>query len=465
MTPVRLLIVTLSLLASTPTTTSTQRTGRDIDGASLAALEEWVEAVRTHTPGESDASVVTVASWSYQKREDLNSGVGVFLATLMGWRVTTDGNKAAETIRDYGKTVGKEFFLKRAAVLHADAAAYGDLVPQRITRDMKGETAAGQELQLDKAAKPMALRYRQPIPPLLMQEPVMLNQDGQILGRDVATWNWPFARSLLDLLSAGPAKKIFSDGRPNPATDPFVSEWYHATTAYMFARGLYADSTPHLQHASRLLPDDPLVLFDRASYAEVLGLPILQALIPEADVGQLARASGAPTWKTPGSEIRVEIPSAARTNADAEALFRKVLKLDPSLVEARVRLARLLQVRGRHEESATELDHALAQKPTGVVAFYGHLFAGRAAESTGRSAKAATHFTEANALFPDAQSALLALSRHALLQADIPATTAPIERLGARSLDSNSDPWWQYEMGAGRDADLLLKTMWAHVPR
>ena len=244
-----------------------------------------------------------------------------------------------------------------------------------------------------------------------------------------------------------------------------MSEWYHATTAYMFARGLYADSTPHLQHASRLLPDDPLVLFDRASYAEVLGLPILQALIPESDVGQLARASGAPTWKTPGSEIRVEIPAAARTNADAEALFRKVLKLDPSLVEARVRLARLLQVRGRHEESATELDHALAQKPTGVVAFYAHLFAGRAAESTGRSVKAATHFTEANALFPDAQSALLALSRHALLQADIPATTAPIERLGARSLDSNSDPWWQYEMGAGRDADLLLKTMWAHVPR
>jgi predicted Zn-dependent protease len=188
-------------------------------------------------------------------------------------------------------------------------------------------------------------------------------------------------------------------------------------------------------------------------------------LIPEPDVGQLARTGGAPTWKTPGSETRVDIPPAAKTNAEAEALFRKALELDPSLIEARVRLARLLQVRGHHQESATELDLVFARKPTGVVAFYAHLFAGRAAESTGRGAQAAAHFADASALYPDAQSALLALSRHALLQADVTATLAPMARLATRSLNENSDPWWQYGMGAGRDADLLLKTMWAHVPR
>jgi hypothetical protein len=122
-------------------------------------------------------------------------------------------------------------------------------------------------------------------------------------------------------------------------------------------------------------------------------------------------------------------------------------------------------VRGRHEQSASELDLVFAQKPTGVVAFYAHLFAGRAAASIGRHEQAAAHFTAASALFPDAQSARLASSRHALLQADVQASMVAIGRLGSRSLNEDSDPWWQYGMGAGRDADLLLKNMWAHVPR
>ena len=449
----RVVVFATLVLAAFPLVVSSQGHRKTINDASVAALETWVDAVQAHTPGRVDASVLTVAGWSYERREDLNTGVGLFLSALMGWTATADGNPAAQVIVERGKVSGKAF-LKRAAVLHSDVAAYRDMTATKVLAETKARPKDTRQL-----------RYRESIPPLLMEDRVVLNQDGQVLGESTSTWNWPFARSLLDLLSAESPRKIFSDGRPARGTDPFVSQWYHATTAYMFARGLYGDSTPHLHHASMLLPDDPLAVFDRACYAEILGLPIQQALIPEPDVSQRAHGDGAPMWKTPGSEAALRIPPVSKTNAEAEALFRKALTLDPALVEARVRLARLLHVRSRHQEAAAELELVFAAKPVGVVAYYARLFAGREAESAGRTAEALAHFTEASALFPDAQSALLALSRHALLQADIPAAAAPIDRLRTQPPDFDSDPWWTYDLGSGRDADVLLQQMWSRVPR
>jgi Flp pilus assembly protein TadD len=87
---------------------------------------------------------------------------------------------------------------------------------------------------------------------------------------------------------------------------------------------------------------------------------------------------------TPGSQPSSRIPAAEKTNGEAERLYRRSLAVDPLLIEVRVRLARLLDLRGRDEEAAAELETALSGEPIGEVAFYAHLIAGRVAQDLGR---------------------------------------------------------------------------------
>jgi tetratricopeptide (TPR) repeat protein len=431
---------------------------KTIDDRSVTALRGWVDAVKSHTPGRADASVMGVAAYSYETREYLNTALGPFVAALVGTAYGTKGNKAAETCAALGHEVGRDF-LKQAAVLHSDVAAYGHLNPSRPGGPAKAPKPLAQELPRGYGTKDMH-PGSDPIPPLLMADAVLLDADGEVLGETASSWNWPFARYLLDLLGSTRGGKTQYDGRAQRATDPFVSAWYHATTAYMFASGLYGEATPHLHFASQALPDDAWSLFDRASYAEILGLPMHQALLTDAE--QLGRSATVPMAR---SSAALRVPPAARTNAEAERLFRRAIEVDPSLVEARVRLARLLMERGKFDEAGAELTTALASKPLGVTAFYAHLFAGRAAARQGRPGDAAAHFAAATALFPDAQSALLGSSQLSLSRSDVAATLKPVAHLGVDTAVFTADPWWQYHLAAGRDAEALLRGMWAAVPR
>jgi tetratricopeptide (TPR) repeat protein len=460
--------------------------GRPQDPTVLA-LQDWVTSVNTHTPGRADAAVATVSAFSFETRKALSATMGLFLSALMEkvtGRVGTDNDvqkRVVEIGRAASRNPGAGAFLKRAAVLHSDAAAYGDLHPVLAAGSAEVSRPGIKELKIDPhTGMPTNVHRDAPESPLLTNNRIVVDKDGQILGEVAGSWNWPFARSLLDLLSptrgaagtsgAGSVAEALVRSQPDrrsprPAADPFVGAWYHATTAYMFANGLYGEATTHLKHAADELPDDPRILFDRACYAEILGLPMRQVLLSDADIAELLarRAGSRPSRLTAGGAAQLGIPIAEVTNAEAERLFRRALQVDPSFVEARVRLARLLDLRRRHEEAAAELNTALAAKPTGFVAFYAHLFAGRAAQALGRIDDAARHYQEAAALFPDAQSALLASSQAALLGSDVASALAPVQRLSPRSAAFDADPWWQYHLGAGRDADALLSEIWAQI--
>jgi tetratricopeptide (TPR) repeat protein len=407
--------------------------------AAFEALRSWVDAVNSHVPGRRDASLITVSSLTYEQRSKLNDALPLFLNYLLAkggpTRTESERNIAASGIAAR-KTPGPDAFLKRAAVLHSDAAVAG-AVTGAVPR------------------APVANSSRGPVSPLLSDRPIYLDKDGEIVGEAYSNWNWPFARSLLDLVGA------------NPGPDPFVAIWYHATAAVMLQKGWYAEASSHLAHAATTLPVDPQILFDRATYAEIQGLPVHQVLLSDDDLVALrTRRFGRPSLGGAGTQrvLPLGIPPPEVANEEAERLFRRTLTADPSFVEARVRLGRLLFERKRYEEAARELDTALAAKPAGVVAFYAQLFAGRTGQALGRITDAAGHYRDADALFPGAQSALLAQSQVALLSADVAAALEPIARIERlMSRVPTDDPWWVYHLAAGRDADVLLRAMWARL--
>jgi tetratricopeptide (TPR) repeat protein len=214
----------------------------------------------------------------------------------------------------------------------------------------------------------------------------------------------------------------------------------------MLANGLYAEATPHVGHAVETLPRDPRLLFDSGCLAETYGLPLHQVLLADGHARH---------------RETIGIPDADRTNASAEDWFRRALEADATFAEARVRLARLLDVHERHEQALAEIERALASQPHGIVAFYAHLFGGRAAQALGRMTDARRHYREALTLLPNAQSALIAYSHAALADGDMPATLAPMQTLRTGSNLIAADPWWYYHLGAGRDLDDLLADLWS----
>ena len=425
---VPMVLVTTSLPAVVPNQTT----------ASMTALRQWVAAVNEHVPGEADAAVRYAAGMTYRARVELNELYPLFIEVLQENFVRTRSGIESDTAalaRTVRQRPGAAAFLKRAAMLHTDVLIFSGRLPRPP----------------DDAPPPLPRTEREraraaDTSPLLYNERISLARDGEVLGDAKADWNLPFARSLLDVLLGAGRRRVPQDDRV------FVGEWYHAVSAFLFATGNFADSTPHLQHAARILPDDPTVLFDRATYAETLGLPIYQRVLDDPAYGNRRSVTGG-------------IPSESQTNGEAERLFRRTLAVDPSYVEARVRLARLLERRGQYEAANDQITDALDARPGGVPLFFAQLIAGRIASARGRHEDALRHYRAASGLNAGAQSALLGASHAALMLADVRDALGPLQQLAGGAARSDEDPWLDYELGAGRDADALLTAVRSRVPK
>lgn len=435
--------------------------------ASVNALETWIKAVNAHQPGKVDPAVGFVGALKYSDRAILNPAMTIFLAALRRSPVAAKSDSAQKILELYHAVranPGPAPFLYRAAVLHADAAIFRDKFPDF---EDDAPTPGAAKMSIDPMGGAPSGRRSVEASPLLSNERAMVHTDGRVVGQAALNWNWPFARALLDLLLRAPAQAEAKLGacrgaecmgtlsRPSDigteADRVFIAEWYHATDAYLLATGKHADLNRHLTHAAAVLFDDPHILFDRACYAETLGLPLYQVL--PGDAGY---------WNAP-AHIFLDVPSEDKTDREAEKLFAQAIAVDPKYAEARVRLARLLERRGLHDEAASQIEQALAATPAGAVAYFAHIVAGRVELARGHAADALGHYRAALAIFPDAQSALLGASQAAVMSSDVPGALALAQKLGDRTAKYDADPWWNYNLGAGRDVDDLMAALWSRV--
>ena len=150
---------------------------------------------------------------------------------------------------------------------------------------------------------------------------------------------------------------------------------------------------------------------------------------------------------------------------EAESAYRKTLATQPDLVEARLRLGRVLTLRGDIDGALRELD-ALRSLDDAGFRYLAHLFAGDALERGGRAPSAEQRYIAAFAALPEGQSARLALAhlRHA---AGVRAAAAEAARAAAldRGVGETVDPWFWYTRGLSWRTGHLLSTLREHVRR
>ena len=411
----------------------------------ITRLERWLDATYAHRPGSIDDSVRLVRTWNQQQlrlvwvdvltivslirapdvslfyvSEPVGAGQSSRqispIATNRSQQVLyTNGElrrlrAIAKQVSADGKPGRENDLLKRGAMLHADVeilVGRSDVPASNASPGPGGAT-----LRMD---------------------------DGQQIGLTNTVSHWNMGRRLLDSVRPLESKTPFKT-RPDPGADETVRRWYLAACAFMLrTRFIEVD---HFSRALDLFPNDPDVLFFVASEHENFAGTRTQSVM---------RSMRGPR------DVKFDIQEEGAELRLAEQLYKRALERNPRLIEARIRLGRVLGLRGRHEEAVAQLRQAEpVEEP--ILQFYVHLFLGGEFEALGNGVEARRSYERAKATAPTAQSPLLGLSRLAEEAGDRAAARELIARVLElpRVEPERADRWWIYEIVQARAVDEIV---------
>jgi tetratricopeptide (TPR) repeat protein len=256
--------------------------------------------------------------------------------------------------------------------------------------------------------------------------------DGQSTNIHQSGAHWEIARLLLDAVRPSRSEK------PAPARDSMVRDWYIATSAWMQLNVHY--DLNHVDRALALFPDDRDLLFLAGTHHAIYATPRMQSAVQSAVLPRGYTMDA----KSVGEEFRL-----------AKALLRRALTADPSFAEAHLRLGRVLALDGPIEDSVRELMVAERGATDDANRYYAALFLGAVEETVGRFDDARAAYERAAALFPLAQSPMLALAELARRLGDRSGALRAMQEVFALppTGDYRKDPWWVYDIWQARDAD------------
>jgi len=189
--------------------------------------------------------------------------------------------------------------LERALVLHADIAI--------LNRDVRGYNLPAGE------------------------GTTVLVEDGRAIGQMSRTAHWDVARRLVGAMPVGIERTRIA------------RQFYRATAAVLQQWGELPELTTHLIAGRRLLGDDPVLLLYEGTMHQAYAGPRYQRVFDERVRASFPRGASVATPGLPTvKDLPPALPSVRGSRSQAERLFRRALALDPTLAEARVRLAHVL---------------------------------------------------------------------------------------------------------------------------
>ena len=214
-----------------------------------------------------------------------------------------------------------------------------------------------------------------------------------------------------------------------PVPEEFRRLWYCTVITGLEGAGMVVMAGKYLTHARALYPDN----------AEIRLL---------AGIAEEMRAS--PRTATPSDGER------RKALAAAEKDYRAVIAAEPTRLEARLRLGRVLSERGEWTEARAMLV-PLLDTPEGRIAYLSALFLGQVEDALRHPEAAYASYQRAAAGLPMAQVARLAASELRHRAGDrVAAADALPAAVGAKN---EFDPWWTYVFGEYWRADVLLTAL------
>lgn len=389
-------------------------------------LAAWLQAVEDHQLGRADAALQRASRWTPNELDLLRVEIDVLYLFLRNVDVETITYMPSERGRSFPGTRPPVHIFNRQALEHlrvlaARVKAIGPtVVAQRGAMLHTDLVTLGLDVVVPADDAPPAARASLRV----------WVDDGGLRGVSYSPMHWGLARLLANQATTD------SDG------ERWVGDWYRATVAFLQREREYGSD--HITEALRHLPSDARLLLMVGAQHEALASPAVQAFV-----------------ETSPGRLKLPVQAANRELAAAEGRLNQALAAESDLVEARVRLGRVLGVRGRHAEAVTELRHAARTVNEPLLEYYANLFLGAELISLADQAGARNAFVRATELYPRARSPHLALALLTMRAANRNESAEHLRRAltGDDGSDPDSDPWFAYHAAHGRHADEWLQAV------